>query len=179
MRLAGTRYADSVGDPRGRRNVTLGVIQHLWRSPVPFVAFYPPEGELVTRERTYVPSPPRLVDDTEYLAGVEAHKRAFASDLQEGMIPSGRLPGYFELSTDEGWRITLDLAGRRLGLVDGWGIASEASLVGDLAPFAWAYRHSGFCVVTIYDKDIDALRDDLLFVAKREGVELRWRRTAA
>src|SRR3712207_5817297 len=105
MRLAGTRYADSLGDPRGRRNVTLGVIQHLWRSPVPFVAFYPPEGELVTRERTYVPSPPRLVDDTEYLAGVEAHKRAFASDLQEGMIPSGRLPGYFEIATDEGWRI--------------------------------------------------------------------------
>jgi hypothetical protein len=26
---------------------------------------------------------------------------------------------------------------------------------------------------------MDALRDDLLFVAKREGVELRWRRTAA
>jgi hypothetical protein len=33
--------------------------------------------------------------------------------------------------------------------------------------------------VTLYDKDLDALRDDLLFVAKREGVELRWRRTAA
>jgi hypothetical protein len=179
MRLAATRYADSVGDPRGRRNVTLGVIQHLWRSPVPFVAFYPPEGELVTQDRPYVPSPPRLVDDTDYLAGVEAHKRAFAIDLQEGMIPSGRLPGYFELSTDEGWRIILNLAGQRLGLIDGWGIASEASLVGDLAPFAWAYRHSSFCVVTIYDKDINALRDDLLFVAKREGVALQWRRTAA
>jgi hypothetical protein len=34
-------------------------------------------------------------------------------------------------------------------------------------------------VVTIYDKDINALRDDLLFVAKREGVALQWRRTAA
>jgi hypothetical protein len=52
-------------------------------------------------------------------------------------------------------------------------------VVGDLAPFAWAYRNSGFCVVTLYDKDINALRDDLLFVAKREGVELRWRRSAA
>jgi len=43
----------------------------------------------------------------------------------------------------------------------------------------WAYRHCDFCIVTIYDKDTDALRDDLLFVAKREGVELRWGRTAA
>ena len=58
-------------------------------------------------------------------------------------------------------------------------MASEAALTGDLAPFAWAYRNSSFCVVTLYDKDIDALRDDLLFVAKREGVQLRWRRTAA
>jgi hypothetical protein len=179
MRLAGTRYAESVGDPRGRRNVALGVIQHLWRSPVPFVGFYAPEGVLVTEGRTYIPAPPRLVDDTEYLFGVEAHKRAFARDLQEGMIPSGRLPGYFELSTDEGWRIGLDLAERRLELDDGWGMASEASVVGDLAPFAWAYRNSSFCVVTLYDKDISALRDDLLFVAKREGVELRWRRSAA
>jgi hypothetical protein len=48
-----------------------------------------------------------------------------------------------------------------------------------MAPFVWAYRNSGFCVVTLYDKDIGALRDDLLFVAKREGVELRWRRKAA
>ena len=179
MRLAATRFAETVGDPRGRRNVTLGVIQHLWRSPVPFVGFYPPEGVVVTEGRPYLPAPPRLVDDTEYLAGVEAHKRAFARDLQEGMIPSGRLPGYFELSTEEGWRITLDLAGRRLGLTDGWGMASEAAVVGDLAPFAWAYRNSGFCAVTVYDKDINALRDDLLFVAKREGLELRWRRTAA
>jgi hypothetical protein len=179
MQLAGTRFAESVGDPRGRRNVTLGVIQHLWRSPVPFVGFYPPEGVVVTESRTYVPAPPRLVDDTEYLVRVEAHKRSFAQDLEEGMIPSGRLPGYFEVSTDEGWRITLDLAGRRLALADGWGMASEAPLVGDPAPFVWAYRNSGFCIVTIYDKDMDALRDDLLFVAKREGVELRWRRTAA
>ena len=134
---------------------------------------------VVTEGRPYLPAPPRLVDDTEYLAGVEAHKRTFARDLQKGMIPSGRLPGYFGLSTEEGWRITLDLAGRRLGLTDGWGMASEASVVGDLAPFAWAYRNSVFCVVTLYDKDINALRDDLLFVAKREGVELRWRRTAA
>jgi hypothetical protein len=179
MRLAGTRYAESVGDPRGRRNVTLGVIQHLWRSPVPFVGFYPPEGVLVTEGRPYVPAAPRLVDDTDYLAGVEAHKRSFAADLHGCMIPSGRLPGYFELSTDEGWRISLDLAERRLALADGWGMASEASVVGDLAPFVWAYRNSGFCVVTLYDKDINALRDDLLFVAKREGVELRWRRSAA
>src|SRR3712207_8302019 len=45
MRLANIRYAESLGDVRGRRNVTLGVIQHLWRSPVPFVGFYAPEGD--------------------------------------------------------------------------------------------------------------------------------------
>jgi hypothetical protein len=116
MRLAGMRFAESVGDPRGRRNVTLGVIQHLWRSPVPFVAFYPPEGARITEQRLYAPAPPRQVDDTEYLAGVEAHKRAFAKDLEDGMVPAGRLPGYFEVSTDEGWRIVLDLAEGRLGL---------------------------------------------------------------
>ena len=38
---------------------------------------------------------------------------------------------------------------------------------------------AAFCIVTIYDKDIGALRDDLLFVAKRAGVDLRWRRSAA
>jgi hypothetical protein len=43
----------------------------------------------------------------------------------------------------------------------------------------WAYRHCGFCIVSVYDKDVDALRDDLLFVAKREGVGLHWRRSAA
>jgi hypothetical protein len=119
------------------------------------------------------------VDDTEYLAGVETHKMTFAKDLKDGMIPSGRLPGYFEVATDEGWRIILDLAEGRLGLTDAWGMASEAAMAGDMAPFVWAYRNSGFCVVTLYDKDIGALRDDLLFVAKREGVELRWRRKAA
>src|SRR5918998_4151870 len=98
MRLTATRYAESLGDVRGRRNVALGVIQHLWRSPVPFVGFYSPEGIRVTESRLYVSSPPRLVDDTEYLAGVEAHKRTFAKDLKDGMIPSGRLPGYFEIS---------------------------------------------------------------------------------
>ncbi len=179
MRLAGTRFADSMWDPRGRRNVTLGVIQHLWRSPVSFVGFYPPEGVRVTENRLYAPAPPKLVDDTEYLTGVEAHKRAFAEDLKDAMVPSGRLPGYFEIATDEGWRMVLDLAEGRLGLTDGWGMASEAAVVGDMAPFVWAFRNSGFCVVTLYDKDIGALRDDLLFVAKREGVALRWRRTAA
>jgi hypothetical protein len=179
MRLAGMRFAESVGDSRGRRNVTLGVIQHLWRSPVPFVGFYAPEGVRITKSRLYAPAPPRRVDDTEYLAGVEAHKRAFANDLRDGMIPSGRLPGYFEVPTDEGWCVVLDLAAGRLGLTDAWGIASEAAVVGDPAPFVWAYRNSGFCVVTLYDKDIHALRDDLLFVAKREGVELQWRRKAA
>ena len=179
MRLTGVRFAESVGDPRGRRNVTLGVIQHLWRSPVPFVGFYPPEGVRVTESRHYVPALPRLVDDTEYLAGVEAHKRSFAKDLKDGMIPSGKLTGYFEVPTDEGLRMVLDLAEGRLGLADAWGMASEAAVAGDLAPFVWAYRHSGFCVVTLYDKDIGALRDDLLFVAKREGLELRWRPKAA
>ena len=179
MRLAGIRCAESVGDPRGRRNVTLGVIQHLWRSPVPFVAFYPPEGVRVTERRPYVPAAPRLVDDTDYLAGVEAHKRAFAKDLLDGMLPAGKLPGYFEVPTDEGWRIVLDLAEGRLALADAWGMGSEADVVGDLAPFVWAYRNSSFCIVTLYDKDIGALRDDLLFVAKREGIELRWRRKAA
>jgi hypothetical protein len=179
MRLAGTRFAESVGDPRRRRNVTLGVIQHLWRSPVPFVGFYPPEGVQITESRLYLPAPPRLVEDTEYLAGVEAHKRTFAEDLKNSMLPSGRLPGYFEVPTDEGWRVILDLVEGRLGLIDAWGMASEAAVVGDLAPFVWAYRNSGFCIVTVYDKDIAALRDDLLFVAKREGIELRWRRKAA
>ena len=46
---------------------------------------------------------------------------------------------------------------------------SERRVAGDLAPFAWAYRNCDFCIVTIYDKDIGALRDDLLFVAKRAG----------
>jgi hypothetical protein len=179
MRLAGTRFAESVGDPRGRRNVTLGVIQHLWRSPVPFVGFYAPEGVRVTQSRLYAPAPPRLVDDTEYLAGVEAHKRAFAEDLRDGMISAGRLPGYFEVPTDEGWRIVLDLVEGRLELIDAWGMISGSAVVGDPAPFVWAYRNSGFCVVTLYDKDIGAVRDDLLFVAKREGVELQWRRRAA
>lgn len=44
MKLAGMRFAESVGDPSGRRNVTLGVIKHLWRSPVPFLGFYAPEA---------------------------------------------------------------------------------------------------------------------------------------
>lgn len=179
MRLAGVRVAESVGDPAGRRNVALGIIRHLWRSPVPFVGFYPPEGIKVTESRLYTPAPPRLVDDTDYLSGVEAHKRSFASDLSDGMISSGALSGYFDVPTEEGWSISLDLAGYRIGLTDGWGVATEAAVIGDLAPFVWAYRHSGFCIVTVYDKDIQALRDDLLFVAKREGVELRWRRRAA
>ncbi|MDQ5811003.1 MAG: hypothetical protein M3358_09690, partial [Actinomycetota bacterium] len=123
MRLTGMRFAESVGDPRGRRNVTLGVIQHLWRSPVPFVAFYPPEGVRITEHRLYAPAPPRQVDDTEYLGGVEAHKRAFAKDLEDCMVPAGRLPGYFEVPTDEGWRIVLDLAEGRLGLADAWGMS--------------------------------------------------------
>jgi hypothetical protein len=179
MRLAGMRVAESVGDPSGRRNVTLGVVKHLWRSPVPFIGFYPPEGQKVTENRTYVPGAVRTVDDTDYLAGVEAHKRAFAADLSDAMIPAGHLPGYFEVPTDEGWRFSLDLVEGRLGLTDAWGLGSESGVVGDLAPFVWAYRHCGFCIVSVYDKDVDALRDDLLFVAKREGVVLRWRRKAA
>jgi len=95
------------------------------------------------------------------------------------MVPAGHLPGYFEIPTEEGWRITLDLVGGRLRLADAWGLNSERTVAGDLAPFVWAYRNCGFCLVTIYDKDIGAVRDDLLFVAKRVGVELRWRRTAA
>ena len=179
MRLSGMRFAESVGKPAARRNVTLGVVQHLWRSPVPFVGFYPPEGVKVTENRRYSPGAVRRVDDTDYLAGVEAHKRSFAKDLQDGMVPAGHLPGYFEVPTDEGWRIDLDLVEGRLKLADAWGLGSETRVVGDLAPFVWAYRHCGFCIVSVYDKDVDALRDDLLFVAKREGVELHWRRTAA
>ena len=105
MRLTAMRFAESVGEPVERRNVALGVIQHLWRSPVPFIGFYPPEGVKVTEHRLYTPAPPRSVDDTDYLAGVEAHKRTFAKDLQNAMVPAGRLPGYFEVPTDEGWRI--------------------------------------------------------------------------
>src|SRR3712207_1527858 len=83
MKLSGVRYAESLGDTRGRRNVALGVIQHLWRSPVPFVGFYAPEGVKVTEHRNYVPAPPKLVDDVEYLAGAEAHKKAYARDLRK------------------------------------------------------------------------------------------------
>ena len=109
MRLAGVRVAESVGKAAARRNVTLGVVKHLWRSPVPFVGFYPPEGVKVTEHRRYSPGAPRRVDDSDYLAGVEAHKRSFAKDLEDGMVPAGHLPGYFEVPTDEGWRIDLDL----------------------------------------------------------------------
>ena len=179
MRLSNIRYAESVGDARGRRNVALGVIQHLWRSPVPFVGFYPPEGVKVTEHRLYAPEPPRLVDDTEYLAGVEAHKRAFAQDLEGTMLPAGSLPGYFEVATDEGWSVLVDLAEKRFGLSDAWGMTSGAGVVGDLAPFVWAYRRCGFCILTVFDKDFGEIRDDLLFVAKQRGVELRWGRTAA
>lgn len=179
MRLDCVRFADCVGDPLERRNVTLGVVKHLWRSPVPFVAFYPPEGVQITEHRHYVPEPPRLVDDSGYLVGVEEHKKAFAADLERTMVPSGSLRGYFEVPTDEGWHLELDLVGRELELCDAWGMSSRRKVSGDLAPFVWAYRHSGFCIVTVYDKDIGALRDDLLFVAKREGIELLWRHKAA
>lgn len=179
MKLAGVRFAESAGKLGERRNVTLGVVKHLWRSPVPFVGFYPPEGVRVTENRIYVPAPPRLVDDSKYLIGVEEHKKAFAEDLGKTMIPSGSLRGYFEVPTDEGWRLELDLVSRELELRDAWGMTSRRRVSGDLAPFVWAYRRCGFCLVTVYDKDIDALRDDLLFVAKREGVELRWRSSAA
>ncbi len=179
MRLANTRYAETVGDARGRRNVTLGVVRHLWRSPVPFVGFYPPEGIEIAGRRLYVPAPPRLVDDSQYLAGVEAHKRTFAEDLRSTMLPSGNLPGYFEVPTDEGWKVLVDLPDKRIVLSDAWGFRSEAAVVGDLAPFVWAYRRCGFCLLTIFDKDLGEVRDDLLFVAKRRGVELRWRRRAA
>ncbi|MGH3086991.1 MAG: hypothetical protein ACRDSJ_06685, partial [Rubrobacteraceae bacterium] len=180
MKLSGVRVAETIGGkPGGRRNVALGVIQHLWRSPVPFVAFYPPEGVKVTENRFYAPAQPRLVDDAEYLVGVEAHKERFAGDLLDAMIPSGSLKGYFEVPTDEGWRISLDLVERRLEMSDPWGISTGSDLAGDIAPFVWAYRNSGFCIVTLYDKDIDALRDDLLFVAKREGILLTWRDRAA
>ena len=179
MRLANIRYAESLGDVRGRRNVTLGVIRHLWRSPVPFVGFYAPQSVKVTESRLYTPAPPKLVDDSEYLAGVEAHKRAYAKDLQATMLPAGNLPGYFEVPTDEGWRLLVDLAEKRLELVDAWGLSTASPVAGDLAPFVWAYKHCGFCLLTLFDKDIKEIRDDLLFVAKRQGVELRWRRTAA
>jgi hypothetical protein len=179
MQLAATRYAESLGDVRGRRNVALGVIQHLWRSPVPFVGFYPPEDVKVSEHRLYTPAPAKLVDDAEYLTGVEAHKRTYAQDLKSAMLPSGYLPGYFEVPTDEGWSIVVNLLEKRLKLSDAWGMATGARVIGDLAPFVWAYKYCGFCVLTIYDKDLGGLRDDLLFVAKREGVELRWHRTAA
>ncbi len=179
MKLSGVRFAEAVGKPTGRRNITLGVIRHLWRSPVPFVGFYPPENVKVAKDRPYVPTPPRLVDDSEYLAAVEAHKKSFALDLEKTMVPTGSLRGYFEVPTDEGWSLSVDLVGRRLDLSDAWGMATRRVVDGDLAPFVWAYRNSGFCIVTIYDKDIGALRDDLLFVAKRVGVELLWGRKAA
>jgi hypothetical protein len=177
MRLQSVCYAEAAGG--GRRNVALGVIQHLWRAPVAFIGFYAPEGVKITESRIYVPGSLRLVDDSEYLAGVEAHKRAFAGDLRGTMLLDGGLPGYFDIPMDAGWRISLDLVHRRLELTDAWGLASSAEVVGDIAPFAWAYQKSGFCVLTLYDKDLGGPRDDLLFVAKREGVELRWRQRVA
>ena len=89
MRLMAMRFAESVGEPAERRNVTLGVIQHLWRSPVPFIGFYPPEGIKVTQNRLYRPAPPRSVDDTDYLAGVEAHKRGWKAVSLGGGSNSG------------------------------------------------------------------------------------------
>lgn len=180
MKLTATRFAETVGGrPDGRRNLTLGVIQHLWRSPVPFVGFYVPEGVQLTENRVYEPSPPRLVDDTEYLAAIDAHKKSFARDLSEAMIPSGSLKGYFEVPTDEGWKMHLDLVERRLQTTDPWGLSVGNELAGDVAPFVWAFKRCGFCIVTLYDKDIEAVRDDLLFVAKREGVVLEWRSKVA
>ncbi len=179
MKLSGMRVAESVGEPSGRRNVTLGVVQHLWRSPVPFLGFYPPEGVKITENRVYTPAPPRLVDDSEYLAAAEAHKKAFSKDLMDSMVPAGNLPGYFEVPADEGWQVTMDLVERSLMLADAWGMETRSPVAGDLAPFVWAYRHCGFCIVTVYDKDLDALRDDLLFVAKRSGVDLQWRNQVA
>jgi hypothetical protein len=73
----------------------------------------------------------------------------------------------------------MDLVEKRLEISDTWGLAIETRVMGDLAPFVWAFKHCGFCIMTLYDKDIGQLRDDLLFVAKRQGIELRWRRTAA
>src|SRR5829696_3436436 len=110
MKLSGIRYAESLGDTRGRRNVTLGVIQHLWRSPVPFIGFYAPEGVKVTENRLYTPAPPKLV-------------------------------------------------------ADAWCLSTASPVAGDLAPFVWAYRHCGFCLLTLFDKDIKEIRDDLLFIA--------------
>ncbi len=179
MRLAATRYAESLGDAWGRRNVALGVIQHLWRSPVPFVGFYAPEGVKVTGNRRYTPASPKLIDDAEYLVGIETHKKAYARDLECSMLPAGNLRGYFEVPTDEGWGIVVDLAAKHIELSDAWGLSTGARVVGDLAPFVWAYRRCGFCILTLYDKDINELRDDLLFVAKRQGIELLLRQTAA
>lgn len=179
MKLSNTRLAETIGEVGGRRNATLGVIRHLWRAPVPFVGFYTPEGQKVTENRLYTPAPPKLVDDTEYLAGVEAHKKAYAADFRATMLSAGNLPGYFEVPMDEGWSVVVDLAEKRLELKDAWDLSTSAGVVGDLEPFVWAYRRCGFCILTIFDKDIGQLRDDLLFFAKREGVELRWDREAA
>ncbi|MBV9455371.1 MAG: hypothetical protein JOZ19_14860, partial [Rubrobacter sp.] len=133
----------------------------------------------VTEHRFYSPAPPKLIDDAEYLGSVEAHKQAYARDLEDSMLPAGSLPGYFEVPTDEGWGIVMDLVEKRLEISDAWGLASETRVTGDLAPFVWAFKHCGFCILTLYDKDLGQLRDDLLFVAKRQGIELRWCRTAA
>jgi hypothetical protein len=95
------------------------------------------------------------------------------------MLGSGRLPGYFEVPTDEGWRVVLDLAGSRVEMVDAWNLSTSSRVMGDLAPFVWAYRQTGFCLLSVYDRDIGSLRDDLLFFAKRDGLELLWNRTAA
>lgn len=177
MKLRVMRLADSPCDPSGGSNLTLGIIRHLWRSPVPFLGFYPPEGVRVTGGRPYIPGSTRLADDAEYLAGVEEHKRAFALELRESMSPGGRLAGYYDVHAERGWGLLLDLPQQTLEISGGFEVS--AAMPGDLAPFVWAYRRSGFCMITVYDRDLESVRDDLLFVAKYEGLDLRWGPTAA
>ena len=87
------------------------------------------------------------------------------------------MPGYFEVPTDEGWRITLELAEGRLELADAWGMNPRGSTGisrPSLGPTATATsvsspsttKTSAPCATTF-------------FVAKRAGVDLRWRRSAA
>jgi hypothetical protein len=133
---------------------------------------------LVTGDRPYVPGSTRLVDDAEYLAEVEWHKRGFALSLREIMFPGERLAGYYDVHAEEEWGVVIDLPQQMLE-VSGGGFEVSTHVVGDLAAFVWAYRRSRFCMLTVYDRDLESVRDDLLFMAKCEGIKLRWRHAAA
>src|SRR5215210_554990 len=79
MRLKAMRFAETVGEPYERRNVALGIIQHLWRSPVPFVGFYPPGREGYGEPPLHTGAP-----EVGRRHGVPCRGRGPQEDLREG-----------------------------------------------------------------------------------------------